>query len=221
MAILPLPNKSEKINISPTQVVFRFDEHRYVQLTGSNCVGKLYYIDEQKQIYHELSVHSAKVITEPFAHTVGDYIFVPYTDYSGVRYSQDGGRTFKIIYIGNPSTRPDREEVKNIVVVNNQFFMDSAKGLYRSSEAYGTHHGVEILSTKEDYFLGSIRYGGIRWGNLSQIMPTLPSDYTGWHQWQCDFNLEQQAIVYSRFESLIELQSTLRQLLGISKQEEK
>ena len=31
----------------PTQVVYRFDDHRYLELKGWNCEGELWYIDTQ------------------------------------------------------------------------------------------------------------------------------------------------------------------------------
>ncbi|MDF7669696.1 hypothetical protein PT276_00515 [Orbaceae bacterium ESL0721] len=221
-AILPIPGEDRKVRTSPTQVVFRFDESRYLQLTGSGCRGKLYYVDEKNQVYNELAVHSAEIITEPFAHTAGDYIFVPYDDYSGVPYSQDGGRIFKTVHF---SPGVWREKVKGTVVVNNQLFMetvidnnphfkDTVEGMYRSAKPYGSHIATDILSyEKIEKHLS--RYDGPRWRSDITELPPLPSDYKGWYKWQCDPDKEQYAIVYNRYAPLITLQSQLRNLLGL------
>ena len=73
LAIIPLPGEDKVKYTAPTQVVFRFDDHRFIQLTGYGCQGRMYYIDEQKQIYYELARHSGEVLTEPFAHMPEDY----------------------------------------------------------------------------------------------------------------------------------------------------
>lgn len=219
-ALMPLPGKDEKVAISPTQVVFRFDEFRYLQLTGSGCRGKLYYIDEQKQVYNQLAVHSAEVLTEPFAHTVGDYIFVPFEDYSGSLYSQDGGRTFKIIDVNNHTIRPSQANVMRSVVVNNELFIDSTKGLFRTPLAFGTDIGVEILSlTDQKKMDGYMRYMGQRWQDAPKTFPSLPSNYHGWHNWRCDIDLEQYEIIYDRYEPLHQLQLRLRQMIGLANKE--
>ena len=124
LAIIPLPGEDKVKYTAPTQVVFRFDEHRFIQLTGYGCQGRMYYVDDQKQIYYELARHSAKVLTEPFAHMPEDYIFVPLSDYSAIDFSQDGGRSFGTIdietYEGMGSYQPTYHTVENIVVMNNQ-----------------------------------------------------------------------------------------------------
>ncbi|MDF7669695.1 hypothetical protein PT276_00510 [Orbaceae bacterium ESL0721] len=210
-AILPIPGEDRKVRTSPTQVVFRFDESRYLQLTGSGCRGKLYYIDEKSQVYNELAVHSAEVLTEPFAHTAGDYILIPRTNYSTFRYSQDGGRMFKTVHA---SLGVWREKVKGTVVVNNQLFMDTIDGMYRSAKPYGSHIATDILSyEKIEKHLSD--YDGPRWQSDITELPPLSSDYKGWYKWQCDPDKEQYAIIYNRYAPLITLQSQLRRLLGL------
>ncbi|EPH2696713.1 TPA: hypothetical protein RFX11_004781, partial [Klebsiella aerogenes] len=34
----------------PTQVIYRFDDHRYLELKGWDCEGELWYTDTQKKI---------------------------------------------------------------------------------------------------------------------------------------------------------------------------
>jgi hypothetical protein len=37
----------------PTQVVYRFDDHRYLELKGWDCEGELWYTDTQRGIHSE------------------------------------------------------------------------------------------------------------------------------------------------------------------------
>ena len=222
LAIIPLPGEDKVKYRAPTQVVFRFDEHRFIQLTGYGCQGRMYYIDEQKQIYYELARHSAKVLTEPFAHMPEDYIFIPSSDYSAIDFSQDGGRSFGTIdietYEGMESYQPTYHTVENIVVMNNQlFFKDKNRGIFRSPKPIGS--GFTVLSaTNEKYLAGHRQYKGYRWTDQPQTMPIMPANYTGWQRWKCDPGLKQPITVYNRYAPLIKLQTQLRHLLGVAEE---
>ncbi|MGM8757235.1 T6SS immunity protein Tli3 family protein, partial [Enterobacter chuandaensis] len=37
----------------PTQVVYRFDDHRYLELKGWDCEGELWYTDTQRGIHSQ------------------------------------------------------------------------------------------------------------------------------------------------------------------------
>ncbi|WP_143423238.1 T6SS immunity protein Tli3 family protein [Gilliamella apicola] len=220
MAIIPLPGEDKVKYRAPTQVVFRFDEYRFIQLTGYGCQGRMYYVDDQKQIYYELARHSAKVLTEPFAHMPEDYIFIPSTDYSDIDFSQDGGRSFSSFHIETienmGSYHPNYNTVENIVVMNNQFFLkDKNRDIYRSPKPYGTRPAI-ISATSEKFFEDSIQYMGLRWADRPQTMPTIPANYTGWRRWQCDPSLKIPITVYNRYAPLIKLQTQLRHLLGVT-----
>ncbi|WP_143423479.1 T6SS immunity protein Tli3 family protein [Gilliamella apicola] len=222
MAIIPLPGEDKVKYRAPTQVVFRFDEHRFIQLTGYGCQGRMYYVDDQKQIYYELARHSAKVLTEPFAHMPEDYIFIPSTDYSDIDFSQDGGRSFSSFHIETienmGSYHPNYNTVENIVVMNNQFFLkDKNRDIYRSPKPYGTRPAI-ISATSEKFFEDSIQYMGLRWADRPQTMPTIPANYTGWRRWQCDPSLKIPITIYNRYAPLIKLQTQLRHLLGVAEE---
>ncbi|WP_025315166.1 T6SS immunity protein Tli3 family protein [Gilliamella apicola] len=222
LAIIPLPGEDKVKYRAPTQVVFRFDEHRFIQLTGYGCQGRMYYVDDQKQIYYELARHLAKVLTEPFAHMPEDYIFIPSTDYSDIDFSQDGGRSFSSFHIETienmGSYHPNYNTVENIVVMNNQFFLkDKNRDIYRSPKPYGTRPAI-ISATSEKFFEDSIQYMGLRWADRPQTMPTIPANYTGWRRWQCDPSLKIPITVYNRYAPLIKLQTQLRHLLGVAEE---
>ncbi|OTP81823.1 hypothetical protein B6D08_13200 [Gilliamella apicola] len=222
LAIIPLPGEDKVKYRAPTQVVFRFDDHRFIQLTGYGCQGRMYYVDDQKQIYYELARHSAKVLTEPFAHMPEDYIFLPLSDYSAIDVSQDGGHSFRTIHIetyeNTGSYQPTYNTVENIMVMNNQFFLkDKNRDIYRSPKPYGTRSAI-ISAISEKSFEGSIRYMGLRWTDQPQTMPIMPADYPGWQRWQCDPSLKQPITVYNRYAPLIKLQAQLRHLLGVTEE---
>ena len=40
---------------APTQVIYRFDDHRYLELKGWNCEGALYYVDPVRGIRSEVA----------------------------------------------------------------------------------------------------------------------------------------------------------------------
>lgn len=222
LAIVPLPGKDRTVFGSPTQVVFRFDKYRTLQLTGSRCQGRLYYIDEQKQIYSELALHSARVITEPFSHMAEDYIFIPDEQYSSIDYSRDGGRTFTTTHIEIEYNanyyRPEPETIEKIMVVNNQMFLlDKNKGIYHSPKPFGTSIGYDLLAKYNlALFEGYARYMGARWDNPPQAMPSMPASYQGWDSWQCDLNLKQEMIIHNRYTPFHHLQKRLRSLMGLS-----
>ena len=222
LAIIPLPGEDKVKYTAPTQVVFRFDEHRFIQLTGYGCQGRMYYVDDQKQIYYELARHSAEVLTEPFAHMPEDYIFIPSSDYSAIDFSQDGGRSFGTIDIETYEYmeiyQPNYNTVENIVVMNNQlFFKDKNRGIFRSPKPIGS--GFTVLSaTNEKYLAGHRQYKGYRWTDQPQTMPIMPANYSGWQRWQCAPNLKQSITVYNRYAPLIKLQTQLRHLLGVTEE---
>lgn len=221
-AIVPLPGEDKIRYVAPTQVVFRFDEFRYLQLTGYRCQGRLDYIDEQKQIYSLLAPHSARIITEPFAHMPEDYIFIPFSDYSGIQFSRDGGRSFLNSVIDTSDNsgyyRPSYKSIDKIVVVNNQMFLkDKNKGIYRSPKPFGTGTGYDLLSPVNASILeGHMRYMGARWDDPPQAMPTMPANYHGWNKWQCDLNLKQEMVIYNRYTPFHQWQKKLRDLLRLS-----
>ena len=221
-AIIPLPGEDKVKYTAPTQIVFRFDDHRFIQLTGYGCQGRMYYIDDQKQIYYELARHSGEVLTEPFAHMPEDYIFVPLSDYSAIDVSLDGGRSFRTIHIetyeGMGSYRPTYHTVENIVVMNNQFFLkDKNRGIYRSPKPIGSAFAI-LSPANEEYLEGLIQYTGYRWTDQPKTMPIMPANYSGWQRWQCNPSLKQPITVYNRYAPLIKLQTQLRQLLGVTEE---
>ncbi|ASL75470.1 hypothetical protein [Ralstonia pseudosolanacearum] len=104
----------------PKQVVYRFDDHRYIENDpgpGYNlpCQAELFYVDEQLGIRTQVGGNSKhnpeglfKVVDSPYVVTRSD---------ASVRVSFDQGHTFKII--------PDVPGSVDVVVVGDKIYMGS------------------------------------------------------------------------------------------------
>jgi hypothetical protein len=48
----------------PTQVVYRFDDHRYLELKGWDCEGELWYVDAKKGIHSQIASQFYRIFTK-------------------------------------------------------------------------------------------------------------------------------------------------------------
>ncbi|EDP9826119.1 hypothetical protein NFT50_002435 [Salmonella enterica] len=128
----------------PTQVVYRFDDHRYLELTGFNCEGALWYTDTQRDIHTEVTSQFYRLFTKKFIHPSERYISITYWDVSGFIISKDYGKTWQNAHFTPGtgaerygSTGPEKENVESFTVVNDQGFLLTKKGeLYMSSKPF-------------------------------------------------------------------------------------
>ncbi|WP_082672299.1 T6SS immunity protein Tli3 family protein [Type-D symbiont of Plautia stali] len=128
----------------PTQVIYRFDDHRYLELVGFNCEGALWFTDTQRHIHSEVSSQFYRIFTKNYIHPSEKYIAITYYDISGVMVSKDYGRTWHNARFmpGGGAKRygassPEREDVVSFTVVNNQGFIQTKSGdLYMSSKPF-------------------------------------------------------------------------------------
>ncbi len=58
----------------PTQVVYRFDDHRYLELKGWDCEGELWYTDTKRGIHTEPVSQFYRLFTRKFIHPSERYI---------------------------------------------------------------------------------------------------------------------------------------------------
>ncbi|MGU0056872.1 T6SS immunity protein Tli3 family protein [Enterobacter hormaechei] len=58
----------------PTQVVYRFDDHRYLELKGWGCEGELWYTDTKRGIHAEPVSQFYRLFTRKFIHPSERYI---------------------------------------------------------------------------------------------------------------------------------------------------
>lgn len=131
----------------PVQVVYRFDDHRYLELEGFYCEGALWYNDTQKRIRAEVVARDTpvfRVSTFTYIHPSGKYIAIPWDDISGFLISRNYGQTWGTARFtpgGGAkrygSYRPVRENVDSFTVVNDQGFLLTKQGdLYISSKPF-------------------------------------------------------------------------------------
>jgi len=126
----------------PTQVVYRFDDHRYLELTGYDCEGELWFTDTQRGIHSQLYFQFYRIFTRKFVHPSERYIAVPAWDVSGFRVSKDNGLTWENVGFSpgpNESSgmdRASREDVTSFTVVNDQGFLQTKHSLYMSSKPF-------------------------------------------------------------------------------------
>ena len=97
------------------QVVYRYDEHRYLELQGENCEGLMWYHDDANNIHTRINIPFFTKTQLPTFHYYNPgkkYIAIPANDMSFVLYSLDQGRTFRIgevtSYAAVPSERVER-----------------------------------------------------------------------------------------------------------------
>lgn len=147
----------------PTQVVYRFDDHRYLELIGFNCEGALWYTDTQRNIHSEVSSQFYRLFTKKYIHPSEKYIAITYYDVSGVMVSKDYGKTWSDARFapGGGAKRygasgPDSDEVESFTVVNDQGFIQTKSGdLYMSSKPFDDPRllkgGEGIPYTYRDY----------------------------------------------------------------------
>ena len=169
----------------PTQIVYRFDDHRYLELTGWRCEGAIHYIDTKRNIRGELASQHTRVFLLPIIHADndGDFIFFPDEDISGFRISKDYGKTFQdAIWIG---FRPGIEEIKKVTVVNQQAFLEGTDGrLFMTSKPNNLGWGRAVIDTVNE-LPNTVFRDRIEFQNLPKSVPPV-KDYKGWTEMHCD-----------------------------------
>ena len=58
----------------PVQVVYRFDDHRYLELKGWDCEGALTYVDTRRNIRSEVTSQFYRLFTKKYVHPSERYI---------------------------------------------------------------------------------------------------------------------------------------------------
>ncbi|MDP9551638.1 T6SS immunity protein Tli3 family protein [Enterobacter asburiae] len=160
----------------PTQVVYRFDDHRYLELKGWDCEGELWYTDTQRAIHSQVYLQFYRVFTRKFIHPSEKYMSIPIWGADGFRVSKDYGRTWKLAQFAPGENEPNGddyapyEDVLSFTVVNDQGFLQTKHRLYMSSKPFDDPRllpggaGIQYKlgdGTKGDIKPGS---GGWAWG---------------------------------------------------------
>ncbi|AIN14170.1 T6SS immunity protein Tli3 family protein [Yersinia pseudotuberculosis] len=169
----------------PTQVVYRFDDNRYLELTGFNCEGALWFTDTRRNIHSEIYEISDRyqIFTKKFIHPSERYIVIPqYNGSSSFLISKDYGKTWEGARFAPGSgavkygaSYPEYQFVESITVVNDQGFVLTKQGdIYMSSKPFDDPR-LEPGGSGIDYTRTTSRgrvethhirpgYGGGKWG---------------------------------------------------------
>jgi hypothetical protein len=126
----------------PTQVVYRFDDHRYLELKGWDCEGELWYTDTKKNIHTEPVSQFYRIYTRKFVHPSEKYIAITGWGVGGFIVSKDYGQNWHSVAFSPGPNEPDgmnappQEEVISFTVVNDQGFLLTKNSLYMSSKPF-------------------------------------------------------------------------------------
>ncbi|EOV9684277.1 hypothetical protein ACRXLK_000987 [Cronobacter turicensis] len=126
----------------PTQVVYRFDDHRYLELKGWNCEGELWYTDTKRGIHSQPASQFYRIFTRRFIHPSERYIAITNWWADGFIVSKDYGQTWTDALYSPSGNEPNGdnhgpyENVKSFTVVNDQGFLQTKHRLYMSSKPF-------------------------------------------------------------------------------------
>ena len=131
-----------KASEPPTQVVYRFDDHRYLELKGWDCEGELWYTDTKRGIHTEPVSQFYRIFTRKFIHPSERYIAIPTWDSPGSMISKDYGQTWLPSAFSpgenepNGDSSPPYDDVLSFTVINDQGFLETKHRLYMSSKPF-------------------------------------------------------------------------------------
>ncbi len=126
----------------PTQVVYRFDDHRYLELKGWDCEGELWYTDTKRGIHSQPFFQFYRIFTKKFEHPSQRYIAIPNWEVDGFMVSKDYGQTWKAVGFSpsgnepNGDNRATAQDAVSFTVVNDQGFLQTKHRLYMSSKPF-------------------------------------------------------------------------------------
>ncbi|HHA1260826.1 TPA: hypothetical protein ACOELY_000887 [Enterobacter kobei] len=127
---------------TPTQVVYRFDDHRYLELKGWDCEGELWYTDTLKRIHSQPYSQFYRIFTKKFIHPSERYIALTSWGGGAFTVSKDFGKTWQLAQFSpgenepNGDSSPTYDDVLSLTVVNDQGFLQTKHSLYMSSKPF-------------------------------------------------------------------------------------
>ena len=162
----------------PSQVIYRFDDHRYLELKGWNCEGELFYVDTLKGIRSEPYSQFYQAFGGTFIHPSERYIALTSWEVGGFTVSKDFGKTWHDAKFAptfgsvekNGDNNPDRRDVLSFTVVNDQGFLLTRQGnLYMSSKPFNDSRlapggpGIDYVAEGTKFHIGP-QFPGQAWG---------------------------------------------------------
>ncbi|EOC1312778.1 T6SS immunity protein Tli3 family protein [Cronobacter turicensis] len=162
-----------KASEPPMQVVYRFDNHRYLELKGWDCEGELWYTDTKRGIHSQPASQFYRIFTRRFIHPSERYIAITNWGADGFIVSKDYGQTWTDALYSPSGNEPNGdnhgpyEDVESFTVVNDQGFLQTKHRLYMSSKPFDDPRvlpgGSGIHYELPDGVKGDIKYGSAGW----------------------------------------------------------
>ena len=140
----------------PTQVIYRFDDHRYLELKGWDCEGELWYTDIKRGIHTQPASQFYRIFTRKFIHPSEKYIAITNWEVDGFLVSKDYGQTWRAVGFSpghnepNGDNRAPAEDAVSFTVVNDQGFCRPDTGCICHQSRSMTHAlslGAPVLRT--------------------------------------------------------------------------
>jgi hypothetical protein len=195
----------------PAQIIYRFDDHRYLELVGFYCQGALNYVDTKRGIKSEVQSQFYQAFGEKLIHPSERYLVIPHWDARALAVSKDYGQTWQTASISG-NYFPSSKEAESITVVNDRGYLLTKDGrLYVSSAPFddprvmpggaGIHYnidgenhiitpqfpgrswGMEFIKQKDIPNL-TIKYYS-NWQDFPQKVPEV-KNYQGWDHMKCN-----------------------------------
>jgi hypothetical protein len=195
----------------PAQIIYRFDDHRYLELVGYYCQGALNYVDTKRGIKSEIVNKFYQAFGEKYIHPSERYLVIPHWDARALMISKDYGSTWNVASISGDHA-PSSKEAKSISVVNDRgYFLTKDGRLYVSSAPFDDLHvrkggsGIDYIIDGETKHLNPLSAGpswGLdfvkekdmpnliyqylsNWQDFPQKVPEV-KNYQGWDHMKCN-----------------------------------
>jgi len=154
----------------PTQVVYRYDDHRYLELKGFYCQGALWYTDTKRGIKTEIFDQFYQVFDQIYIHPSERYMVVTNWDDNGAgTVSKDYGKTWQPVSMTG-GRQPNNRDFHSLTVVDDRAYWLAKDGrLYTSSAPFDDPRllpggsGIRYTIDGEDYDI-TPQYPGRKWG---------------------------------------------------------
>ena len=160
----------------PTQIIYRFDDHRYLELKGWDCEGELWYTDTQRGIHTQPASQFYRIFTRTFIHPSEKYIAITNWEVDGFLVSKDYGKTWATARFSPGPNEPNgddyapAEDVLSFTVVNDQGFLQTKHRLYMSSKPFEDPRltaggpGITYISSDSAVHYIDPNFPGPAWG---------------------------------------------------------
>ncbi|WP_420871009.1 T6SS immunity protein Tli3 family protein [Enterobacter oligotrophicus] len=186
-------SQARQLQEPPTQVVYRFDDHRYLELKGWDCEGELWFTDTKRNIHSQIYYQFYRIFTRNFVHPSERYLAVTGWGGGAFRVSKDYGKTWQLVQFSpgenepNGDSSPPYDDIISFTVVNDQGFLQTKHSLYMSSKPFDDPRlaagGPGITYTLDDGDVYHIdpRSPGPAWGLDYITKRALKNDIAKYH----------------------------------------